>query len=294
MRHIAKLGMVCLILLTGCAPASTPTPERATPTLPPPTFTTEPPSPTAPPPSPTLAPTPTVEPLTPQSEPETIRLRMLYSFTIWQTLWCDAEIRWYPATGASAPTQSFRTQIVIQLPDQALILRGPLSGEPDYLWVTDGARIFEANLLPTGAEVTESELPPFVHNSFTPPEIITDSISQYPLGIIVPTPLSDMLFPTGLATRRGGYAATGTDIIAGRETITAIWPDHPSLTPEHLDIDALTGVILHFQQISRTSGREVLQSDSLVTQIVYDVDFPVGTFDLSLPEPLRFLPVPPE
>jgi hypothetical protein len=51
---------------------------------------------------------------------------------------------------------------------------------------------------------------------------------------------------------------------------------------------------LHFQQISRTSGREVLQSDSLVTQIVYDVDFPVGTFDLSLPEPLRFLPVPPE
>jgi hypothetical protein len=70
---------------------------------------------------------------------------MLYSFMIWQTLWCDAEIRWYAATGASAPTQSFRTQLVSQLPDQALILRGALNGEPDYLWVTDGARILEAS-----------------------------------------------------------------------------------------------------------------------------------------------------
>jgi hypothetical protein len=287
-----------LALLTSCTPMATPPPSAA-PTATPvpasepsavptsaamPAYETA----TAPPELPTEAPSPTaaLEPLSILSDVETIRQRMLHSNATWHTLWCDATLTWFPPEGSDYLAQTERVQIWVQQPAQALVLRGPVDGNPNHLWVSDGTRILEADL-ETGS-ISENEMPEYVRQPFIPPDTLSDTIGPFPLGGMLGTPLSDALFPTGLAQRTGVYEVIGMDAVAGRPALIVDWTAPTGLVADRFRIDVQTGVLLRWLVLGKTGGGEHVENEYLITQIVYNVDFPSDTFSLRVPEPLQF------
>jgi len=288
--------LLLLVLLTSCTVPPAPAPEPTATPLP----ASEPlaPSPSVAPPlyeTPTTAPvlptevpgsTPDSEPLSILSDVETIRQRMLHSNATWNSLWCDATLTWFPREGSNYLAQTERVQIWIQQPAQALVLRGPVDGDPNRVWVSDGTRTLEADL--EAGSTSEGEVPESVHQLFIPPDALSDTIYLFPLAGMLGTPLSDAIFPTGLAQRVGIYQVVEVDAVADRPALVVDWTAPTGLVADRFRIDIQTGVILRWLVLGKTGGGDQVENEYLITQIAYDVDFPPETFSLQIPDPLQF------
>jgi hypothetical protein len=297
MKGKLRLSVAVMGLLAGCGSpvAATPTPEipsdlPATPTQPP----LDPTSAAAPTAEASALPssaTETATPLSADSDVETIRRRILLSHTTWQSLWLEAEITEYPPEGSDLLVQFSRLQALVRQPAEALILRGALAGDPTSLWVSDGLGILEADL--TSGAISESEIPPFALEPFFAPEAISDTITPHPFGSLFGYPAAELIFPTALAQRQGTYEIIGEDSVAGREALIIDWtPDPTGLIADRFRIDVETGMVLRQQNLGKTGAGEVVQTDILVTRIIYNPTIPEGAFALSVPEIPLFLPAP--
>ncbi|MEW6718540.1 MAG: LysM peptidoglycan-binding domain-containing protein [Chloroflexota bacterium] len=165
-----------------------------------------------------MVPVPLPELLTPQSDPEIIRNRMAESWSLWHTLWVDATLTW-EIGGTSSPLVMHH-QAWVRQPDFARLIEGPLGEEPEYLWLTtEGSNLLQIHLL-------------------------TGERTQYKTGSLLFSPLNDLLFPSRLAWQEGDIEVTGSDIVAGRETVVIEWVTKDGWREDRFWVDAITGVIL--------------------------------------------------
>lgn len=202
-------------------------------------------------------------PLTLNSTSEEIRQRILLSHTFWQALWADAQITDY----VSGTPAIQRVQVWVNQPAQARVLSGKADGTPATLWISDG------QLTRTGEDLSGYGL-----ENFVPPMTESDTVYPHPMTGIMPTPLSNLLFPSGLAQRGGTYRPIAMDTVAGRETLVVEWnrPDGP-LT-DRFWVDTVTGVILHQQNYGK-GGDGALTAEYVINSIQYDLTFPTETFN---------------
>lgn len=212
-----------------------------------------------------------------QSSPGDIRQRILHSHTTWQSLWTEAQIVVYAPDGSNQSPQSQQVQVWIRQPGMVRLLSGPAGGDPGFLWISDGEKLRDGEEVPDAIRL----------GSFSAPDKASGTIYPHPMIGFMPTPLSELLFPSGLAQRMGSYRTTGTETIAGREAVVVEWFNQYAVLADRFWVDARTGLLLRRQHYNKGGGERITQDISL-TAIHYDLDFPPQTFDRLAPFPSAF------
>jgi hypothetical protein len=225
-----------------------------------------------------MVPTPIA--FTESRESATLRQQMLFSHTTWDSLWGDAEIIWYPPNNSDKAPQIYRSQLWITLPGLVRILFGPSDGMPSKMWISDNQnyRDFDGLISPLPYSITEP---------FTPPTEISDIIYPHPLGMLLGSPMSDLIFSTGIAQAGGEFTLTGKELFADRETLVAVWKRSPG-TPviQRIWVDAQTGIVLREQDFSEDGN--TLISERYFTKLLSNLQFSESIFNLEAPLPDKF------
>jgi outer membrane lipoprotein-sorting protein len=261
MLKMTRLSALLLILflLAGCNlpgdPTSPPVPQPVAPGVEPPT--------------PTPIPPPEL-----RGDLE-IQQLMIQSHTFWKSLQANAVISLFPPSGTNAEAQNTSVQVWIEQPGKARVIAGPPDEAPNHVFVSDGqtARLNNDPIQP---------LPPSVLETFVAPTALTDSITPYPLSGYLGTPVSDLIFPTGLAQRGGEYRLVGKESAAGREAYLVEWGRAPGELIDRFWVDTQTGVILRHQSYGKEDSTTPV-SDIRLTAVQYDLDLPDDLFKLDDP-----------
>jgi len=218
------------------------------------------------------------------SNSETIRLKLLQSYALWQTAWVDGSATWYAPAGSNEPTQVFHFQIWVDAPNfRFLELTAPAGGAPTVFKVSDGQSVLDMD--PETGDERLSTLPGFAQEGFDPPVEVTDTILPHPLAMVMDSPLRDLLFPTGLAERGGTYNTVQLESAAGRQALIVDWFREPAQRVDRFWVDVETGVILRMQHFGKGGG-DVMDSDVRIEQIQYGVALETEIFNI----PPRDLP----
>lgn len=205
-----------------------------------------------------------------------IQQLMLTSHTRWKTLVAAATTIAYPTTGIVADPQITTTQLWIELPARAKVISGPPQGAPVHLFISDGSSSR------WGSDPIQP-LPPGVAEPFEPPLILSDTVFPHPLAGLLGTPISDLIFPAGLAQRGGEYRITGKEIgVSSRQAYVVEWGREPGQLIDRFWVDAQTGIILRHQSYGKQDSITPVVDMSL-TNLQLDVTLPSNTFDLNDP-----------
>jgi len=221
-------------------------------------------------------PTPQELSLNLQSDSETIRLKLLYSYRNWSQLWVDAQVTHYAPDGTNIVQDDHQQLWVDQITSLFRTLIGPQGSAALNYIVSNGQAVLQMNLQ-TGKSESYT-LAPFVTGSYNPSPATSDSIEPHPLSGQIGTPLSDALFPSGLAQRGGQYVPFNLDTTAGRPTLVVDWyREAPGLRVDRFWIDIEKGLILRWQNYTKGGG-DILSSEYTIHTIVYDTPFPPDLF----------------
>jgi hypothetical protein len=270
MRRILVLFSALELILSACATLDTtpgtPTPEiSATPTVAA-TASLEISTPASSEEIPTASPTARTEPkLGMASSSAQIRKAMLQSADEWTSIWMDGTVTWYSTDGSNTPAQVYHEQVWIE-PATARFrtLLGPSIGAAEQFTACDGNTVLKIDLK-TGASQSSS-LPTFAKNA------PADS-SPHLLWGQIGTPLSEIALSSNYATDQGIYMPTGTETVAGRETLVVEWTrTGTDLLQWRMWLDTRTAVILKFQEFGKGGGKDVI-GERVVNQVVYDAAF---------------------
>jgi hypothetical protein len=215
---------------------------------------------------------------------------MLHSHKTWSAIFLEAKITVYPPEGSDTLARLTRLQAWVRQPAEALVLSGPRGAPPTSIFVSDGSHYVQADLA-TGM-TSEGDIAPFDLEPFIAPEAFSDTINGYPLAGMIGFPAGDLIFPTGLAQRQGVYEVVDFDVLAGRRVLILDWTAPTGVIADRFRIDALTGVLLRQQNLGKTGGGETVQTDIIVTRIVYDPEIPAEVFRVQVPETLQYLDPP--
>ena len=222
----------------------------------------------------------------PLPDGETVRQLMRGAHLHWRTLWGDAVGFSYQGDGSTTPISSGRTQVWVQQPLQALALmgaaQGAAQGAPADMWVSDGVYYRY-----TAMGEDKMLLPEYVTQPEPPPAGAAPDYLPQPPGLLLGIPMSDMIFPIGLAERQGDYKVEGVESIAGREAYLLTWSPAGGPVLSRFWVDTITGVILRQQGFSKADARQ-LTTDSYFTAIVFDVVLPGDIFNLERAAPGSF------
>ena len=217
-------------------------------------------------------------PLSLYSDPDTIRLKMLYSFRLWDQAWVD---RWsldYDADGMTVIQNDHQQVWVGQLANRYRLLAGPAEGKPEKLSVSDGLNAYQINLQ-TGQTETYSATS-YDRAIYATSESVGDVISPHPLAGSLGYPVGGALFPIELAQRGGLYVPVDTAFMTGRTALIVDWyRQEGGARVDRFWIDVDTGVLLRWQNYGKQGG-EALVSDYTVKVITYDVTFPADLFTI--------------
>ncbi len=238
--------------------------------------------------------TPALETLTPslnlQSDSETIRQRLLFSYTTWQSLWANAETLYYnPENPGGEPTERFRTQIWVE-PNRLhyRVLTGDLDGSPKYVQVSDGSQDVFMNL--QSGEIERSDLSPYARDvkKYEPPVVVSDTVYPHPLSGALRTPLSDMIFSSGLGQRSGTFTPVRMEFAAGREALVVEWRREADVLVDRFWIDSQTGILLRWQKFGKPGGDQPV-SDITLTAVEINPALDEALFNLQIGEPPHFV-----
>jgi hypothetical protein len=100
-----------------------------------------------------------------------------------------------------------------------------------------------------------------------------------------------MLFPAwSFALRDGEFRAARQEELAGRQALVVDYVSRAQMVTDRFWVDAATGLILRWEDLPATRTGENVQPTQVieVTQIVYDVTFLPGLFDLEATPPREF------
>ncbi len=201
-----------------------------------------------------------------------IQQLMLKSSERWTTLQATYTITQYPEPGSDGEMQISSSQFWIRQPAEFKVINGAPGGGPVVTIISDGKTILENG-------ENRSEMPPSVFDPFIPPEAPSDTISLYPLAGYLGTPISDLIFPVGLAQRGGEYKITGQEVVASQQAYVVEWGREPGVLIDRFWIDGETGVVLRQQNYGKQNSISPL-SDIQATYIVYNKEFAPAMFDV--------------
>jgi outer membrane lipoprotein-sorting protein len=268
MRKLLLYMLLILALpLSACSALS---PESAAPTSPPAASEMPPPPTEQPLPTPILPPT--------LSGDLSIQQLMLDSHNRWKTLQATYSITSFPSGDADTEPEVKTVQLWIRLPAEFKVQVGPPGGDPLSIVISDGRTIQDS----LGSR---QDLPTYVLQPFNPPNYPSDTVYLHPLAGFLGTPVSDLVFPAGLAQRGGDYQKTGNEVVAGREAYVVEWRRQPDVLIDRFWVDRQTGIVLRQQNYGKD------QSVSPTTDIqasFIDIDGTIAdaTFDLDqIPTP---------
>ncbi len=208
------------------------------------------------------------------SDSETIRLRMLYSHTTWQTLFVDGTYR----PDVPGGTQAAHQQIWIdQATGRFRLVSGPENRAAESFHAADGQTVLEMDLRTGAAQNYAMAYDPAY---FRPSPGVDDSIETHPLDGLVGTPFTGLLLPAGLAQRGGKFVPLDVEQYLEREALVADWFREDGIRPSRYWIDTQTGLILKAEEYGK-GGSETVQSEFTVNQIVYNPQLPNDLFSLN-------------
>jgi hypothetical protein len=222
---------------------------------------------------------PVAQPLSLDTDSETIRIKMLRSYTYWRSIFVDATSIGNYVQLDGQPAQYFHEQLWIHQEVPAFRrLNGSTNEAPLHFAVSDGQTILDMDLK-TGTAQT-SQFPPYAREAYNPPEFLSDTVEPHPLTGIIGSVVGDMVFPSGLAQRDGTYKPVGMDTIAGRTCLEVDWIMADGSRPARYCLDVETAIILRAQDFGK-SGGDVIMNQSVVNQVAYDVLFEPALFSLT-------------
>jgi outer membrane lipoprotein-sorting protein len=250
---------IVLLLLSACSRPESPATEPAT----------QPVAPVGEPPTPTPIPPPELRGAL------EIQQLMLQSHTRWNSLQAGAVASLFPPAGTNAEAQNTSVQVWIEQPGKARVIDGPVDQAPNHIFISDGQNTRLNNEPP-------QPLPPSVLETFVAPTALTDTVTPHPLSGFLGTPVSDLIFPTGLAQRGGEYRLVGKESAAGREAYVVEWGRAPGELIDRFWVDTQTGVILRHQSYGKEDSVTPV-SDIRLTSVQFDQDIPDDLFRLDDP-----------
>jgi outer membrane lipoprotein-sorting protein len=208
-----------------------------------------------------------------------IQQLMLTSHTRWQTLHIIYTMNQYPPPGATMETEQQNVQVWIEQPGKFKVVVSTPKGGPQSSVVSDGKIIVDS-----GGQ--QQSLPPSALEPFIPPNSPSDTVYTHPLAGLLGTPVSDLIFPAGLAQRGGQYKQTGLEKVADRQAYVVEWSREPGKLIDRLWVDTQTGIILRQQNYGKENATSPL-SDFLATYVEINSPLEAGTFNLAeVPTPI--------
>ncbi len=213
-----------------------------------------------------------------ESDSETIRRKLLYSTAEWHTLWADAVLNTFTG-GQAEPATTQRVQLWISQPDARFRL--VWSSNPpqvDGAAVSDGETVRRLEV--ESGQISGNTLSAQVRQAFIPPAVST-VIVEHPLQAYISSPLAAQLLSTTFGQRSGKFTAQSMDVVAERNTLVVDWNNAQNDRVDRLWVDAVTGVVLRWQNFGKNGGVAVA-SDYAVTAVQFDAEFPSELFDQQL------------
>ncbi|NMB87348.1 MAG: hypothetical protein GYA17_03245, partial [Chloroflexi bacterium] len=225
--------------------------------------------------------------LTLDADSEMIRLRILDSYTLWNTVWADGDVTWYPPQGSADPPQEFHQQVWIDQESQRFRVISASPGDrPAFVNVSNGKAILQMDLL--SGQTQSQNMPAYAQEEYRPPRTLSDTVYPHPLTGLMSSPLGEMLLPSGLAQRQGAiFLPVRMENVAGQQALVTDFRLEDGTRTDRFWIDTRTGVVLRWQ--SYTQGEdETLASDRQINQIQYDRQAPDELFSPQIGEPPQF------
>ncbi|NJN53847.1 MAG: hypothetical protein HC804_03260, partial [Anaerolineae bacterium] len=163
-------------------------------------------------------------PVTTVIQPEARKVieAMLNSYTQWATVQAEATTTWYIE---GSPESSWVSRVMINQPTQVRFETSLAGGEGTSLWIMNGRQKYERDLVNDLEE--QKILPSFATDpgalARLPSQIEQIALAErviyrLPIGMLVPSPIADYIYPVGLAQRGGQYSLIGEEEVAGRKT----------------------------------------------------------------------------
>lgn len=236
-------------------------------------------------------------PITDKSSIEDILGLMLNSHNLWKTLNADVITVWQPAK----EPQTVYTNIQIeQISKARLTIQQYDSNNKqmfDVLWVSDGEKVYEQDNL--SKRYTEYVLPAFAQSvdnfgSQSDSGLDYPVIIRHPMAILMPSPVADYLYPTGLMQRQGKLEVIGADKVSSREAVIIAWvgfDENGLLTGKATFwVDAYTGIIIKAQVYGGDSWDDIAEETTIVN-IVFDKEVDPKTFAFTPSSDFEYLPL---
>lgn len=219
-----------------------------------------------------VTPAPQQTPLTTASDPHEIIERIGGLGGAANTVWFDARIVYYGPQAYRGPPQEYRLQGWFG--QGPYLLLGGLTPNPyDALMSpsTEGDPFFYAS-------PGKHQQPWFIQPSMEDENAFMETV--YPIfGLLTEIFRPPLLFVPG---QQPYLSFVGSQEVAGREALVVDFLDQNGSPTTRLWLDELTGLILHKQNFEPGSDGRLL-SETLITGLALDIDFPQELFDPRLP-----------
>lgn len=179
---------------------------------------------------------------------------------MWHTLWADA----LTTTSSKGEEHIEREQVWLSPPDKSRWLTGPSGDDPSLLWITNAGCTTQINLQ-------------------------TGDLLELNSGVLLPSQLDQLIFPTGFAVRGGEFRPINSEITSDRQAIVVDWKNDDGHLIDRFWIDASTGVLLrwkHFPVEYPDASGLVIPSEIVITSIAFDMDLPTSLFNPHAPPQL--------
>ncbi len=230
-------------------------------------------------------------PVSAQSPVTDVISLMRNSHAKWSSVSMDATTVWYTDAG----TQNVNMSVQIQQPNKvnAYSKQTDESGNliVDYLWMTDGDKIYEQNNM--AKTYTVYDAPEFARLSFeefsrSMPKADVPVIARHPIAILMPSPMADYIYPTGLAQRTGKYSLEPSSQALGKPAFVLDYQNNDSSQLQKYWVDMKTGMILKAQ----TYGQDNKPfEETTVTNIMIDATIPGESFVIRPPDDFVYVPL---
>lgn len=211
------------------------------------------------------------------SDKESIRIleSMLTSHENWKTIQGKAFVTYYPEEGKPQVTQ---VDVLINAPDSLRIETTGSESETEdhFLQVSDDKYLYEVDFghslftrLPHPRTFVEDDLkrlPTTLQTVYQNEFENIPVIYPHPLASSIASPIAELVFPTGLAQRRGELTVVEEAEIAGRSVWVIDWEKKDEFgqmtLKERLWIDKEMGIVLKIERYFWNEFREVVEEIS--------------------------------
>jgi len=217
--------------------------------------------------------------------------QMRSSDTKWSSLSAEGTTIWYTDKG----TENVKMSVQINQPNKVKlqILQTDENGDLvfDYVWVTDGDKIYEQNNIKK--TYTLYDVPAFARLShadlvLTTPKEDTPSITRHPIAMLMPSPLADYIYPIGLSQRTGTYSLEANNQTLGRPVFVLDFMGDNASEHQKLEVDQSTGIIIKAQTFGE---KDKLFEETTLTNILVDAENPIETFSTQPPDGFTYVPL---